>query len=151
MMSVAATVLATTATATALAGGIADARTGLVPNRLTYPALALLGLLALSLQAIDVASAGALAIGGTLLTIHLVTRRRGLGLGDVKLGTCIGAGLGPQIGLAALGVAFVAGGAVAGYRLGIAHAARGDAMAFAPYLAGGCAVAFGLAALGLVG
>jgi leader peptidase (prepilin peptidase)/N-methyltransferase len=62
---------------------------------------------------------------------------RGLGLGDAKLACCIGAALGPSDGLASLGIAFVLGGAYAGFLLVSRRGRRSDAVPFAPYLAFG--------------
>ncbi|MDQ6943875.1 MAG: prepilin peptidase, partial [Candidatus Eremiobacteraeota bacterium] len=87
------------------------------------------------------ACGGAYAVGGSLLTLHVLTRGRGLGLGDVKLGTAIGAGFGPAAGLVALGAAFVLGGAFASWLLLTGRARRGDAIRFGPFLAAGTVAA----------
>jgi prepilin signal peptidase PulO-like enzyme (type II secretory pathway) len=115
--------------------GAIDARTGKIPNRLTYPALALLLLLGWAAGRTAETLEGSAAAAGALLALHLVTRGRGIGLGDAKLAGCIGAALGPRGGLFALGCAFVAGGAVAGFMLASGRAERGDRIAFGPYLA----------------
>jgi leader peptidase (prepilin peptidase)/N-methyltransferase len=127
-----------------------DARTGRIPDRVTRPTsmialgLAIVGGLVLT------AFWGALAVGGSLLFLHVITRGRGLGLGDVKLGTAIGVGLGPAAGLAALCGAFIIGGAYATWLLATRRASHRDAVPFAPFLAMGTVlaalVASGLAA-----
>ncbi|MBV8152347.1 MAG: prepilin peptidase, partial [Candidatus Eremiobacteraeota bacterium] len=70
---------------------------------------------------------GALAgIGATTLSLYLVRQVAGehaLGLGDVKLAAVVGAGLGPWLGLAALGTGFILG-AAAGIALMAMHRAR---------------------------
>jgi leader peptidase (prepilin peptidase) / N-methyltransferase len=118
-----------------LVAAIADARTGAIPDPITLATAS--SALGLATAAGDVSRAvtGALASGGVLLTLHLMTRGRGLGLGDVKLGAAIGAGLGPQLGIAAVGTAFVAGAAYAVGLLLTARAKRGDAIRFGPFLA----------------
>ena len=120
-----------------LVAAIVDVRTGLIPDPLTRAtALVALGC-AVANDAAQLACGGAYAVGGALLLLHLLTRGRGLGLGDVKLGTAIGAGFGPAMGLAALGAAFVLGGAYASWLLVTRRARRGDAIRFGPFLAAG--------------
>jgi leader peptidase (prepilin peptidase)/N-methyltransferase len=121
---------------TLLAAGI-DARTGLIPDCITRATV----LAALALAAVDgvalAAAGGACAVGSALLTIHLVSRGRGLGLGDVKLGVAIGAGLGPLAGTVAVGAAFALGATYAIVLLATRRARRGDTIAFGPFLAAG--------------
>jgi leader peptidase (prepilin peptidase)/N-methyltransferase len=125
------------ALAGAFAAAAVDARTGLIPDAITRPAsLGALALAAASGAAVA-ACCGAFAVGGTLLALHLLTGGRGLGLGDVKLGTAIGIGLGAAAGTIALGAAFVAGGAYAAWLLATGRARRGDAIRFGPFLAVG--------------
>jgi len=121
----------------ALVAAVVDARTGLIPDAVTRTtALAALGYAAAN-GAAPLACGGAYAVGGTLLALHLLTRGRGLGLGDVKLGTAIGAGIGPAAGLIALGTAFVLGGMYASWLLLTRRARRDDAIRFGPFLAAG--------------
>jgi leader peptidase (prepilin peptidase)/N-methyltransferase len=125
------------ALAGALAAAAVDARTGYIPDRLTRTtAFAALAFAAAGGAAVT-ACGGAFAVGGFLLGLHVLTRGRGLGLGDVKLGTAIGVGLGPSAGMLALGMAFVAGGAYAAWLLAARRAGRGDAIRFGPFLAAG--------------
>jgi leader peptidase (prepilin peptidase) / N-methyltransferase len=120
-----------------------DARTGLIPDGITRTTALAALICAAANGAAPVACGGAYAVGGTLLALHLLTRGRGLGLGDVKLGTAIGAGFGPGAGIAALGAAFVLGGAYASWLLLTRRARRRDAIRFGPFLAAGtAAVAF---------
>lgn len=123
-----------------IAAGI-DARTGRIPDRITRPTSAIALGLALASGLALTAFWGALAVGGSLLFLYVVTRGRGLGLGDVKLGTAIGVGLGPAAGLAALGGAFVLGGVYASCLLGARRASRRDALPFGPFLAAGSLLA----------
>ncbi len=132
-------------TLTALSGtvlaAVIDARTGLIPDALTRAtAFAALGCAAAN-GAAPLACGGAYAVGGSLLVLHLLTRGRGLGLGDVKLGTAIGTGFGPGAGLVALGAAFVLGGAFASWLLLTGRARRGDTIRFGPFLAAGTVAA----------
>jgi leader peptidase (prepilin peptidase)/N-methyltransferase len=124
-----------------LVAAVVDTRTGLIPDAVTRTtALAALGCAFVN-GAAPLACGGAYAVGGALLALHLLTRERGIGLGDVKLGTAIGIGLGPAAGLVALGAAFVLGGAYASWLLLIRRARRGDALRFGPFLAAGTAAA----------
>jgi leader peptidase (prepilin peptidase) / N-methyltransferase len=128
---------AVAALAGTLVAAAIDARTGLIPDALTRTtALAALGF-ACANGAAPLACGGAYAVGGALLALHMFTRGRGLGLGDVKLGTAIGAGFGPVGGLVALGTAFVLGGAYASWLLLTQRARRGDSIRFGPFLAVG--------------
>jgi prepilin signal peptidase PulO-like enzyme (type II secretory pathway) len=120
-----------------LAAAVVDVRTGLIPDGISRGT----ALVALALAAADglplAAFGGAAAVGGMLLTLHLMTNGRGLGLGDVKLGVAIGTGFGLSLGVVALGVAFVIGGAYAVGLLATGRAQRGDAIRFGPFLATG--------------
>lgn len=78
--------------------------------------------------------------GGALGVLYVVTRTRGIGLGDVKLGAVIGAGFGGTGALYALQAAFIAGGVIAAYRLLSGTGRRGDKLKFAPYLGGAAAL-----------
>lgn len=124
-----------------LACAIADARTGLIPNRLTYPALATIASAAALSGTLCFSCLGAFCVGGSLLLLHCITHGRGLGLGDVKLGTCIGAGLGPLSGMLALGSSFIIGGAVGSYLLLTHRAHRKTPIRFGPFLALGSCIA----------
>lgn len=125
----------------ALVAARIDARSGRIPDRVTRPTTAIALGLAIACGIAVSAFWGALAVGGTLLLLHAITRGRGLGLGDVKLGTAIGTGLGPAIGLAALGSAFVLGGAYATLLLATRRASRRDTVPFGPFLAAGAVLA----------
>jgi leader peptidase (prepilin peptidase)/N-methyltransferase len=131
------------------AAAIIDVRTGLIPDRLTRTTTLLALGLAASSGAAPAACTGACAVGGALLGLHLLSRGRGMGLGDVKLGTAIGAGFGVAAGVAALGVAFVAGAAYAAWLLATRRARRGDAIPFGPFLAAGALTAAFLSLGGL--
>jgi len=128
------------AVAGTLAAAIIDARTGYIPNAVTRTTAVTALAVALPSGSMQ-AALGACVAGGVLLALHLLTRGRGLGLGDVKLGAAIGAGLGPWYGIAALAAAFIAGGAYAAFLIVRGRAGRRDAIAFGPYLAAGTSIA----------
>lgn len=124
-----------------------DIRHRIIPNRLMYPAfgLAAVYILVAKLAGGDVdparAAIGALAFGGGLLVVALLSG--GMGMGDVKLAAVIG------IVLGALGLRYVAVSAAAAIAFGglggiVALAlgrGRKSAIPFGPYLAAGAVVA----------
>ncbi|MBI4032335.1 hypothetical protein HY374_01375 [Candidatus Berkelbacteria bacterium] len=79
---------------------------------------------------------------GALGFLVLITRGKGMGLGDVKLGALIGVSLGGVLALLALWAAFLLG-AVVGTGLVLAKRARwrGTELSFGPFLALGWLVA----------
>jgi prepilin signal peptidase PulO-like enzyme (type II secretory pathway) len=121
-----------------------DARTGYIPNGVTRTTSIVAFVLATAAGNASHACAGALVVGGALGFLYFVTHGRGLGLGDVKLGTAIGLGLGPLPGIMALGGAFVAGGAYASWLLATGRARRRDSVRFGPFLAAGALVGVAL-------
>lgn len=120
--------------ATAVAA-ITDMQTGLIYDAAIVPALlSVLATGALEGQAV-MRLAGAGACFAALGSLYVITRGRGIGLGDLKLGACIGAALGAAAGVAAIGIAFIAGGFAAAALLVSGRAGRKTEVRFAPYLA----------------
>ena len=119
-------------------------------NRLLYP-LFYVGLFAgvvLSIGNIDYilsVVAGSLTLGGSLLLLQFISRG-GLGAGDVKYGFAIGIWLCWQQAVAALMVAFMAGGGVAlCYMIYLVYRRKpcmGVKIPFGPFLALGAVVSF---------
>lgn len=127
----------------------ADLEHQLLPNAITLPAaLALLALAPWSphlgwegaLARVGQATLGA-AVGGGVLLLIAVVWRGGMGMGDVKLGAVVGAGLGPPLAGAALWLAFVGGGVVALALLAARRRGRRDLLPFGTFLAIAAAVA----------
>lgn len=128
----------------AIVSVITDSCAGLILDCVTLPATA--GIVSVAAVAGDAQAslAGAAGGGGTLALMWLISRGNAIGLGDAKLGACIGAALGFERAETVLGVAFVLGGLYA--VVAIARgASRGDRVCFAPYLAlaSGIVVAWG--------
>jgi leader peptidase (prepilin peptidase)/N-methyltransferase len=125
----------------ALAGvgvaAVVDARTGSIFDPLTLSVL----VAALALRLCDGTLLdglrGALAAGGCLWALYALTRRRGIGFGDVKLGAALGSALGPESGVTALALAFIAGGCYGGWLLATRRATRKNPIRFAPFIAAG--------------
>ena len=116
---------------------ITDAQTGYIFDLVTAPAAAITATIsALNGDVVSTLLGGAVATGALAL-IFAATLGRGIGLGDVKLGAVIGCALGTTNALIALEIAFACGGAYAAYLLLSARGRRGDAVAFAPFLAVG--------------
>jgi prepilin signal peptidase PulO-like enzyme (type II secretory pathway) len=117
--------------------GVIDARCGAIFDPLTG-ALTTIALLVARVDGrLAAAVPGAAFAGGALLALHVLTRGRGIGLGDVKLAAGIGAGLGVAGGALALGGAFLFGA----WLLATRRARRGARLHFGPFLAAGTCVA----------
>jgi leader peptidase (prepilin peptidase)/N-methyltransferase len=125
----------------ALTAAAIDARTGIIPDLLTRAAAGAVFAIAVVAGTLPAAASGAAAVAGSLLVLFTITRGRGLGFGDVKLGIVIGGGCGAVAGLVALGSAFVLGAVYATPLLLSGRARRRDAIPFAPFLAAGTIVA----------
>ncbi len=127
--------------------GVVDARTGSIFDPLT---LALL-LASLALGALNGSLTdglyGAVAVGGALFMLHALSRGRGLGLGDVKLGGALGMALGLSTGALAIALAFVFGGGYGVWLLTTRRARPGTPVRFGPFIAAGTFAAL-LAPLG---
>jgi leader peptidase (prepilin peptidase)/N-methyltransferase len=120
-----------------------DQVTGLIFDVVTGSAF----LLALAAAAAAHGPAGAVTgasiVGGSLLALHVLTNRRGIGLGDVKLGAVVGVGLGVAGGLTAIGAAFVVGALACLCLLASRRIGRGAEIRFAPYIFCGVVLAAG--------
>lgn len=121
--------------------GYVDARTGFIPNNMTYPTFGVILLIAAVLHRLDAAVLGALCVGGTLALLYTITLGRGIGLGDVKLAACVGAGFGPICGMIALCFSFITGGLVGAWLLFAGRAGRKTPIRFGPFLAAGSLLA----------
>lgn len=107
----------------------------IVPNRLVYPAagLRLLDILILE-RAEWLNYLGGGLVGLLLFLVPILIYPAGMGMGDAKLGALIGLLLGVPRTLAALWLAFILGGLVAGLLLLTGRKGRKDAIPFAPYI-----------------
>jgi leader peptidase (prepilin peptidase)/N-methyltransferase len=77
---------------------------------------------------------GGLIAAGFFLLVYLVTRGRGMGLGDVKLGLVLGLFLGIKLSIFMLWLAFFVGAILAAIMLISKLKKRTDKIAFAPFL-----------------
>lgn len=128
------------ASAAVVASAASDAASGYVFDAVTFSCAGVLALVAAATQHFVPFLAGAAVCGGALAMLYVLTRGRGLGLGDVKLACCIGGGIGAAAGLQAIALAFVLGGAYAALLLIAKRARRGEEMRFAPYLSAGMSI-----------
>jgi len=127
-----------------VACALIDLRHRIIPNRIVYPSLAVLGgaivLVGWFRPEIGVLTAllGAFAFGGGLFLVALVSPR-GMGMGDVKLAALIGLVLGAlgwrYVGVAAL-IAVLTGG-LGALAVLLAGGHRKQAIPFGPFLAVG--------------
>ena len=125
---------------------VIDARTRLLPNRITYPAFpVILGLLLLAsvglgdLGRLARGLVAALAVGGFFLALALISPR-GMGLGDVKLAPTLGLALGwLSWGAVAFGVfaGFLLGGLAGLAAIGLLGLTRKSLLPFGPWLVTG--------------
>ena len=127
--------------ATVLLAAVHDGRTGLIPDRLSLGGFSLICALSALEGVFPEALLGAVSAAAPMLALHLGTRGRGLGFGDVKLALPIGAALLLPAGLFALGAAFVIGAFAGIALLLLSRAGTRSEIAFAPYLAAGTIVA----------
>jgi len=127
---------------------VIDLEHQLVLDKVTYPAMALA--LAFSffwpgLGVINALGGGALGrvvsalAGGTLgllvMALPLIIYRRGMGMGDVKLGALVGLMSGYPLVFVAILLSVIAGGLVAAILLILGIKKRKDPIPFAPFLA----------------
>lgn len=108
-----------------------DLRYGIIPDRITYPAIIVSTVY--SLQSTD-KFLSALGAAGFLLLLNRITRGRGMGLGDVKLAVLIGLFLGfPNI-VVALYIAFLTGAFVSLILIFSGRKRFGQTLPFGPFL-----------------
>ena len=106
----------------------------LIFDSLAIPAAAAGLLFAILERRLVVALEGGLVFGGLLGVLYLVTRGRGLGLGDVKMAGAIGLFLGYPVSLAVAVGAFVIGAALAVPVLISRKRGRREALPFGPFM-----------------
>jgi leader peptidase (prepilin peptidase)/N-methyltransferase len=82
-----------------------------------------------------------IAVGGGIFAVIILASRGGMGGGDMKLGAMLGAFLGWKLGLLAMLLGVLSGGAVAIGLLLLGRKGRKEAIPFGPFLALGGAVA----------
>ncbi|MEK7536245.1 MAG: prepilin peptidase [Patescibacteria group bacterium] len=111
---------------------IIDLEHQIIPDELTWIIL-LLGLIANSQSPMTVLFS-AFFLSLLLLFLHLITKGRGMGLGDVKLAVALGLWLGLEKGLIWLILSFIIGGIVASILLLLKKAKLKTKIAFGPFL-----------------
>lgn len=125
------------AVACGAACAVTDAQSGYIFDRVLAAGFAAVALTAIGTTALEGALIASAIAGG----LRLLTRGRGIGLGDVKLAALLGFGLGPWGGAIGLWWAFVLGGIAATALLLGARVKRRSAIPFGPYLCAGACVA----------
>lgn len=121
----------------------------IIPNRITYPGIAIGLLSAATVLAGSFADAllGAILGGGLLYGVAVgsewVLKKEGMGFGDVKLLAMIGAFLGWRAVLVTIFVGALAGSVIGLTLMALRIKKRGDPIPFGPFLAlGACAALF---------
>jgi leader peptidase (prepilin peptidase) / N-methyltransferase len=121
--------------------GVVDHRTGYIFDALTATSAFVAVALAFAGGMLPSSALAATLAGGTLGALYLITRGRGIGLGDVKLAAVVGLGYGPLGTALALVSAFVLGGCYGAALLATDRARHGDSIRFGPFIAGGTVIA----------
>lgn len=114
-----------------------DLATGLIFDAVTIAAACGTALSCLIEANVSATALGVCTCVAPLLALYAITRGRGIGLGDVKLGGVIGAGVGGIEALGAVGAAFVAGALYCIPLVLAGRVRRGDRVPFAPFMAFG--------------
>jgi leader peptidase (prepilin peptidase)/N-methyltransferase len=125
---------------------VVDARTGLILDALSFTMIIVAAAETIAMRCFDAGLVAFALVGGLLFALYVGTGRRGIGLGDVKLGSAIALGYGPSAGALAVGGAFVLGATYAIAMLAMGRATRSDALRFGPFMAGGTIVGAAAAA-----
>jgi prepilin signal peptidase PulO-like enzyme (type II secretory pathway) len=128
---------------------VSDLRFGLIPDRVILPAITFA--LSYSLFITPYSLFPAFFSAGSFLALYLLTRGRGLGLGDVKLSFFLGLTLGFPHVLMAVYLALVFGGLIAGMLLILGKKRLRDEIPLGPFLVMGTILTmfFGDSMLGL--
>ncbi len=115
---------------------VIDLENQLVLDKVTYPGMALalaFSFLWPGLGVISSLEGGAL--GAAALALPFIIYRRGMGLGDVKLGALVGLMTGYPLVIVAVLLSWIAGGLVGAILLAFKIKKRKDPIPFAPFLA----------------
>jgi len=124
----------------ALVCAVTDVRSGYVFDRaLLVAAVPIVGF-SLGAGAFPTRLIAAAVVGALYAIPYVLSRGRGFGLGDVKLGALLGAGVGLAGGLSAFLTSFIAGAAFAVIALALGRLDRKAALPFAPFIAIGAAI-----------
>ncbi len=117
-----------------------DARTGYIFDAITFPAACLTGVVAIASGDASIAAGGVAFLVGTFGALHVLSRGRAIGLGDVKAMYAIGAGFGPLAALVAIFAASISG-IVAAIASTVRKGRRPAEIRFGPHLAFGATFA----------
>ncbi len=124
----------------AIVCALVDARTGLIFDALSQTMVVVAAAVSLYEGRFVDGVIAAAVVGGALTAVYLLSRGRGIGLGDVKLGCAIALGYGVGAAVITIGCAFILGAAYALVMIGLGRAKRSDAVRFGPFIAGGAAL-----------
>ncbi len=121
---------------------VTDFEFQIIPDEFVFSLLAivLISILLSSTQTFFVSVASGFSAATFLLTLHLVTRGRGMGLGDVKLAVPLGLLFGYPLTLVWMFTSFVGGAAVGLVMMAIGSAGMKTKLAFGPFLIFGAVI-----------
>lgn len=126
---------------------LTDLKKMLIPDRIVLPAIAisLIYLIVTAILKSTEALVGGilmgLLIGGFFYSLILITKGKGMGGGDVKLGALMGLGLGFPASLVAVTAAFLTGAVYAVILILLGKKRFGEHIAFGPFLVMGSLIA----------
>lgn len=125
---------------------LTDLKEMLIPDRIIVPAILisltlLISLLVTSPQNFLTHLLTGLGIGGFFLALVLITRGKGMGGGDIKLGAFIGLVLGFPAGILAIVLSFLTGAVFSIFLLLFGQKKFGQAIPFGPFLVLGSLIA----------
>jgi leader peptidase (prepilin peptidase) / N-methyltransferase len=113
-----------------------DLQHQIIPDAITLPGIVAGVLANVATRRVSVIdSLLGIAVGGGVFLVIILVSNGGMGGGDMKLGAMLGAFLGWKVGLIALFVGVVAGGALAIVLLAAGLRGRKDPVPFGPFLA----------------
>jgi leader peptidase (prepilin peptidase)/N-methyltransferase len=121
-------------TSSVIAVFVIDLESQLIPDEATFLMFLFVVIALLTNPGIYVYLLSGFGAGLFLLFIHLITKGRGMGLGDVKMVVPLGALLGPRLSVVWIFGAFVIGGLVGIVLLASRSVAWRSRVAFGPFL-----------------
>lgn len=114
-----------------------DLRSGIIPNRLIYPALAVAIVASLFRPDISLmAAVGGMGVAAMPFLVLFLAAPGSIGGGDVKMAALVGAMLGSPAAFGAITAAAIGGGVIAA-AIVCRHRERGASIRYGPFLAAG--------------
>ncbi|MDO8619050.1 MAG: prepilin peptidase [Candidatus Daviesbacteria bacterium] len=113
---------------------LTDLKEMFIPDRIIYPAIITGIIWQFLLGSFVEAAIAAILIGGFFLSLVVLTRGKGMGGGDIKLGAFIGLSLGLPYGILAVMLAFLTGATFGIAAILLSKKHFGESLPFGPFL-----------------